>query len=72
MVEELLPASVAPVSEMDMDEGIVPGSDRFVDKGHVGVAWCTAAFSDVAAGAGTNNILPGGFSAHASGDDVVE
>lgn len=58
MVEELLPASVAVVAEVDVDERVVPWPDRFSNKLHPGVLWGSAAFFDVACCAGANNIFP--------------
>lgn len=72
MVEELLPASVSLVAEVDMDEGVVPGPDGFLDEGHAGVARGAASFPDIAPGARANDILPGGFAAHGPWDDMVE
>ncbi len=72
MVEELFPASVAVVAEMDVDKGVVPGPDWFFNKLHPGVFGSSASFFNVALGAGANNIFPGCFAAHASGDDVVK
>ena len=31
MVEELFPAFVSVVAEVDVDEGVVPGRDRIID-----------------------------------------
>ncbi len=72
MVEELLPASVALMSEVDVDERIVPGPDGLSDKLHPGVLRSSAAFFYVALGAGAHYISPDRFTAHTPGDDVVE
>jgi len=72
VVEELFPASVAVVSEVDVDEGVVSGLDRLSNKLHPCVFWSSAAFFYVAGCAGTNNILPDSFASHTPGDDVVE
>lgn len=72
VVEELLPTAVAFLAKVNMDEWIVFWLDGFLDKRHTGLLWCLAAFLDVAAGAGTNHILPDRFAAHAPGDDVVK
>ena len=37
MVEELLPALVALMAEVDVDEGVVPGPDGLFNKLHPGV-----------------------------------
>jgi hypothetical protein len=39
MVEELFPASVAVIVEVDVDGRIVSGLDGFSDKLHAGVVW---------------------------------
>ncbi len=72
MVEELFPASVSLVSEVDVYEGIVPGPDGFFDELHAGVPGGSSAFSDVAGGAGADYVFPVCLSANAAGDDVVE
>ena len=58
MVEELLPASVSVVAEVDVNEGVVPWPDRFSNKLHPGVLWCSASFFDVAGCAGANYVFP--------------
>ena len=58
MVEELLPASVSVVTEVDVDEGIVLGPDGLLNKLHPGMLWCSAAFFDIAGCAGANNVFP--------------
>ncbi len=57
---------------MNVDEGIVFGLDRFLDKSQAGLLGGLATFFDVAFGAGTDNIFPNGLSAHTPGDNVVE
>ena len=59
VVEELLPAAISFSAEMDVDEWIAFGFDRRFDKGYTCLFWSSAAFSDVAAGAGANDIVPG-------------
>lgn len=72
MVEELFPASVAVVAEVDVDKGVVPWSDGLSNKLHPGVLWSSATFFDVAGCAGTNNVFPDRFAAHTPGDYMVE
>ena len=72
MVEELFPASVAMVAEVDVDEGVVARSNGLFDELHVGFLWGSAALLDVALGAGTDDVFPDGLAAHAPGDNVVE
>ena len=72
MVEELLPASVAMVAEVDVDERIVSRLDGFFNELHAGVFGYAAALPDVACGTGANDVLPGGFSAQRPGDYMVE
>ncbi len=72
MVEELFPAFVSLVAEMDVDEGVVAGFDGLFDERHAGMFRGLAAFFDVAGGTGTNDVFPGCLAAQAAGDDVVE
>jgi len=57
---------------MDVDKRIVPGLDGLADKCQACLLWHSAAFFDVAVGARADHIFPYGFSAHSSGDDVVQ
>ncbi len=72
MVEELFPASVSVMAEVDVDEGVVSGLDSLSNKLHPCVFWGSAAFFDIAGCAGTNNILPDSFASHTPWYDVVE
>ncbi len=72
MVEELFPASVAVMAEVDVDERVVPGLDRLSNKLHPCVFWSSAAFLDIVGCAGTNNIFPDSFASHTAWYDVVE
>ncbi len=72
MVEELFPASVSVVAEVDVDEGVVAGLDGLFDELHTGMFWGMAAFFDVTGRAGTNDVFPGRFAAQAARDYVVE
>jgi len=55
-----------------VDEGVVLWSDGHFDEGHACLLGGSASLLDVALGAGTDNIIPEGLSAHTSGDNVVE
>ena len=72
MVEELFPALVSVVAEVDVDERVVFGLDGFFDERHAGLLRHSAAFLDVTRRTRTNNILPDGFAAQAPRDNVVE
>ena len=72
MVEELFPASVSVVAEVDVDEWVVFWLDGLLNELHPGVLWSLAAFLDVAGCAGAHNILPDSFAAHTPWYDVVE
>ena len=72
MVEELFPAFVTVVAEVDVNEGIVPGLDGLLDKRHAGMFQGLAAFFDVTGRAGTNDVFPGCFAAHTPRGNVVE
>ncbi len=72
MVEELFPASVAVMAEVDVDEWVVSWLDRLSNKLHPCVLWSLAAFLDIAGCACTNNIFPDSFASHTPWYDVVE
>lgn len=72
MVEELLPATVSLMAEVDMNERIMFWLDRFCDKCQAGLFWALTAFSHVAFRAGANYIAPDRFATHTFRDDVVE
>ncbi len=72
MVEELLPALVAVVTQVDVDERIMLRFNRLFNKLHTGAAGDSAALPDVAGGTCANNIFPRRFAAHGSRDNVVE
>ncbi len=72
MVEELFPAFVSVVAEVDVDEGVVPGLDGLFDELHAGMFYGMTAFFDVTGRTGTNDVLPGCLAAQAAGDNVVE
>ena len=59
VVEELLPASVTLVAEVDMDKGVSFWPDGFLDEGQLSLFWVSAALFHVAVGAGTDHICPG-------------
>lgn len=72
MVEELLPAVVALMSEVNMDKRIAFWLDRFLYKRKAGLFGGSAAFFHIAFGAGTNHISPDWFAAHTPGNNVVK
>ena len=72
MVEELFPASIAVVVQVDVYEGVVPGPDGLFNKLHSCGFRSSASFFDVALGAGTDYVFPCSLAAHTSRDDVVE
>ena len=72
MVEELLPAFVSFMSEMDVGQRVMSGLDGLFDQFHSRELRCLAALFDVTRRAGTDNIFPCGFAAYAPGDNVVE
>ena len=72
MVEELLPAFVAFVAEVDAGQRVMSWFDRVLDKFHTGDFRRSAALFNVARRAGTNDIFPRGFAAHGPGDYMVE
>ena len=58
MVEELLPASVTLMAQVNMNERIVLWLDGLLDKRHSGLPGGPAAFFHVTFRAGTNYIFP--------------
>ncbi len=72
MVEELFPASVAVVVQVDVDEGIVLWFDGLFNKIHSCCFGSSASFSDVALGTGADYVVPCCFAAHTPGDDMVK
>ena len=72
VVEELFPAFVSVVAEVDVDEGIVPGFDGLFYELHAGIFQGFAAFFYVAGRTGTNDVFPGRFAALTARDYVVE
>lgn len=72
MIQELFPASISLVAEMNVNEGIVLGLDWFLDERHAGLLWHTPTFLDVARGAGTHDVFPRGLAPQSPRDDVVE
>ena len=72
MVEELFPAFVSLVAEVDVDQGVVSRSGGLFDQSHAGVFRGPAALSDVAGRAGADDVLPDCLAAGAARDYVVE
>ncbi len=72
VVEELLPAFVAGLAEVNVHKRIVLRLGGLLDKSQAGLFWSSAAFSHVAFGAGTDHIFPIRFSASTFRDNVVE
>ena len=58
MVEELLPATVAGLAEVDADERIVLRLGGFLDEGESSLLRSSATFSHVTFGAGADHIFP--------------
>ena len=59
MVEELLPAFVSWLAEVNVHKRIVLRLGGLLDKRHSGLFGRAAAFSHVAFGAGADHIFPG-------------
>ena len=72
MVEELLPASVAGLAEVNVHKRIVLGLGGETDKGEAGLLRSSATFLHVTFGAGADHISPIRFSACTARDNVVE
>ncbi len=63
MVQELFPAFVAVVAEVDVDQGVVARSGGLFDQTHAGKPGGFAALFYVAGRAGADDVFPGCFSA---------
>ncbi len=72
MFQELLPASVARMAEVDVDERIAFRLDGFLDKSQAGLLWSSASLYHITFCAGADHIFPIRFSAHTARDNVVE
>jgi len=72
VADELFPAVVSLVAEVNMYEGVVSGTDRFGDKRHVGFFRCPPAFFNVALHTRANYIRPRRLPPGASRYHVVE
>ncbi len=72
MVQELFPAPVARVPQMDMDERITVRFSGLSDEFHFGLYRGSSPFFGIAANTGTYDVLPHGFSPHAPGKHVIE
>ena len=72
VVEELLPATVTLMAQVDVNKWIVFRPNWFFDECHLRLFWSSAAFFDVTISTGTDNIFPDGFSTHAAGDNMVK
>jgi hypothetical protein len=72
VVEELLPAFVAGLAEVNVHKRIVLRPGRDTDKREAGLLGSSATFFNVTFGAGADHIFPVRFSAHTARDNVVE
>ena len=60
------------MSQVDVNERITLRLDGVLDELHIGLFGGAAAFSGVAPRTGANNICPNQFTAHTSGDNMIE
>jgi len=72
MVQKLLPTVISFVAEMNMDNRIALGFERFLNQFHIGLLRRSPAFSDVALCTGANYIFPSALTAETSGNDMVK
>jgi hypothetical protein len=72
VVEELLPAFVTRLAEVNVDKQIMLRPGGSADEGQACLFWSSAAFFHVAFSTGADHILPARFSACAARDNVVE
>ena len=72
VVEELLPAAITLMAQEDMKKRIMLRFYGLSEKRHTGLSRRSAGLFHITFCAGTDNISPIGFSAHAPGYNVVE
>ena len=72
VIEELFPATIAPVAEVKMNEWIVLWLYRWFYKRHSRLFWRLAAFFDIAFQLGENYVSPDCFSAYTARYYVIE
>jgi len=72
VVEELLPALVSLVAEVDVYEGVFFRFYGSLDEGQASLFWRSATLFDITFGAGADDICPARLSSHTSRNDVVE
>ena len=72
MVEKLFPAFIPVMAQMDMNDRVAPGLNRFMDEFHVGLRRCPPTFFNIAFHTGTDNIPPRGDAPHPAGNDMVQ
>ena len=57
---------------MDMNKGIAFGLNWQLDKGHIRFTRSPAAFFDIAAGTGADDVFPGRFAAGGPRNNVIQ
>ena len=72
MIEELLPASIALVAQMNMDQRVMFRLDRFFEQLHAGNFRSSAALFDIARRTGADNIVPGSLAPHTPGNNMIQ
>jgi len=72
VVEELFPALVSLVPEVDMNERIPLGLERLSDKFHTGPFRSPSPFLSITACTRTYDIRPLGFATHTPGDNMIQ
>ncbi len=72
IIDKRLPRLVFFLRELEIQERAPSRFLRLADQCQVGLPWCSAALSDITVHTGTDDIIPGGTTSLAPGNDVVE
>ena len=72
MIQELLPALVARMSQMDMDEGIASGFLGLPDEFHMGLGRRSSPLLGITANACADDVSPDGLPPHAARHHVIK
>ena len=70
--QELLPASVSVVAEVDVDKGTMAWFDGLLDELHARLFRCPTTFPDVTSCACADDVFPDSTASHASRNHVIE
>ena len=72
MIEELFPAAISMMIQVNVDKGVTFGLDRFLDKFHSCLLGISPALFNITFDACTDNIFPAVLAANAPWNNVIE